>query len=228
MNTFIEGLNPTHRTLVSKYRQDNSNVPFLRWANYAKAQGAAVCARDTRPKKITLQEPNNSSRTKTLHPNWRPRGSANIAQSLSDSENASAYLVEGGDNAEPFVLGQTDSYSQEYTTTAEDPSRTYLIASCDRNKVTGSSSAVLSVRSRSFCHTLGTKPHMDDRTTCNASPGWAGRPPIQGENLSYNPPSGSTRQHALICYLCYERGIRPFIVSFHLRIGAILSRTPRL
>lgn len=49
MTIFIEGLNPSHKCIVSQHRQDNPFVPFLRMVNYAKAQGAAILAREKKP-----------------------------------------------------------------------------------------------------------------------------------------------------------------------------------
>lgn len=69
MTMFIEGHTPTNRKIVSQYRQENPKVPFLRFFQYAKEQDAAIRAGNKKSKKVTLQEPTRSARTKTLHPN---------------------------------------------------------------------------------------------------------------------------------------------------------------
>lgn len=78
-------------------------------------------------KKVTLQEPAKSTRTKTLHPNWKLRCSTHLIQ--SESDNSSIYIAEGDTHAEALVLGGPNSYSQEYSFTSNDPSGTYLTSS---------------------------------------------------------------------------------------------------
>lgn len=73
MKMLIEGLDPTFKTIASRYRQYHPEVSFLHLFNYAEAQGAAARARDKGAEKVFIQEPIPSIRTKTPPLDWGPR-----------------------------------------------------------------------------------------------------------------------------------------------------------
>lgn len=94
-----------------------------------------------------------------MHPNWKLRGSANLVQ--SESDNHSVYLAEGHEHAEALVLGQPSSYSQEVSSTTEDPSGTYIPSSSGITEDTGSSSAVMAIHAKPRgAHTRSETPNV--------------------------------------------------------------------
>lgn len=159
MTMFLEGLNPTNRTIVSQYWQNDPRVSFLRLVYYAKAQDAAIRARHKKVKKVTLQEPTNFPSTTILHPHWRPRGSPNPVHVHSEWENQSAYLIQDGPKAEAFLLGQTSSYSREYS---EDFSGRYVPSLSGIMGDTSISSTVLAICDRPKGHTTVRGVHMQN------------------------------------------------------------------
>ena len=68
---FLEGLHASIKPMVSQYRQDNSDISFLRLVNYAKAHGGASRAKDKKAKRVTIQAPATlrvGSKPKISHP----------------------------------------------------------------------------------------------------------------------------------------------------------------
>lgn len=87
MKMFMKGLNPSDGSLVSQYRKDHPSVHFLRLFKYVitpcdlaciKVHGSAIRAREKKLNMVPLQEPSKFSRSGSLHPSWRPRGSAKL------------------------------------------------------------------------------------------------------------------------------------------------------
>lgn len=204
MTMFIEGLDPGHRPIVSQYRQEHIKVSFLRLLNYAKAQGVAVRSRDRRPKRVTLQEPSKSTRTKTLHPNWKPSGSTQLIPSISGSEGNSEFLSAEAAATEAYVKGQGENHSHEYGTSTEDPSWTYTQASTEMTRDTDSFDAVLAFCNRLQAYTPAPRLSQEDRTTSHSRPGCVGQPTGKSYNRTSAPQGDPGKKHAFICYHCYE------------------------
>lgn len=80
---------------------------------------------------------------------------------------------------------------REDSTTTVDPSGTYLNVSSERIEGTGSSSAVLVLRSQSSVHTLAPRLQMEDKNTCNSRPSWVGRPINRGAVRYFTLHAGS-------------------------------------
>lgn len=158
--------------------------------NYAKAQGMSISVRKKKPEKVFLQEPIYSSCTTTLQPNWRPKSSAKLFHSISDTDDEPIYLAEGDSNAGALVVGQPSSYSPEYSNTIKDPSTTLLHGSSSGTEETGSSSSFLALYSQPAGHAPALEFRMEDKNTRNARPGWVGRPPNQGAARSVTPKKG--------------------------------------
>lgn len=188
------------KPIVSQYRQDNRDIAFLRLVNYAKAQGAAIRARERRSKKVTLQPPQTKKTTKVMHPSWKPRGSAHVVDSVIESSGPSDYSPEGSRLADVLVLEDaTEEYSEEQSYGTTDPTESEM------QDITPSQSEttepVLTFRN-GRAYTPVPRLPQEDRNTRVSRPGWVN----QRQSRSGQKPALPPRRHGLICFSCYEKG----------------------
>lgn len=94
MYMFIERACIVHQAHGSQYWQDNRDLSLLRLVNCAKVHGIAVRVRKPNTSRVTIEVPpflKAGSKKKALHPVWKIRRTAHVAESGSSSDLRSAY-----------------------------------------------------------------------------------------------------------------------------------------